>query len=152
MQAFTNSVHGYDHERNLHTSNVMLKQKSVHCIDSSMLKLFEFGNLSIFFLTCAWMILSYITSWEVHKLWKLWTVHWCYQPVTIKNYFLPTHKNHYDLRKEEKLLPQCSQFPTPQFQILTTIAYHSILNLPNSYLKFCDHLIDLSQSDTPWNR
>ena len=32
-----------------------------------------------FFLLCAWMVLSCITSCEGHKLWKLSTVHWCYQ-------------------------------------------------------------------------
>ena len=47
-------------------------------IDSSMLKLFEFANLSFFFLS---------------------TVHWCYQLITIENYFSPVHIDHYDLRK-----------------------------------------------------
>ena len=42
-------MHGYNHERNVHASDVMHMQKSVHSIDSSMLKLFEFANLSGFF-------------------------------------------------------------------------------------------------------
>ena len=52
-----------------------------------------------FFLPCAWMILSCSTSCEGHKLWKLSTVYWCYQPVTNENYFSPTHTDHYVLRK-----------------------------------------------------
>ena len=46
------------------------------------------------------MILSCITSSGDHGLWKLSAVfvHWCYQPVTIENYLLPTHLDHYALR------------------------------------------------------
>ena len=49
VQAFTNCVHCYDHERNVHASDIMYTRKSAYVIDSSMLKLFEFTNLSIFF-------------------------------------------------------------------------------------------------------
>ena len=93
MQTLTNCVHGYDLECNVHASDVMRTRKSVHGIDSSMLKLFEFTNLSIFYLPCTWMILSCITFCEGHKLWKLSTVHWCYQPATIENYFSPVHRS-----------------------------------------------------------
>ena len=51
------------------------------------------------FLPCAWMILSCVTSCEGHKLWKLSTLHWCYQPVTIENYFSRLHTDRYDFRK-----------------------------------------------------
>ena len=72
MQAFTNFVHSYNHEHNMHANNNTQIQKSVHGIDSSMLKLLEFANLFVlFFLPCTWMILSCITSCEGHKLWKL---------------------------------------------------------------------------------
>ena len=47
MQSFTNCVHGYDHECNVHASNLTRTQKSMHGIDSSMLKLFEFADLSV---------------------------------------------------------------------------------------------------------
>ena len=49
LQAFTNCMHGYYHEHNMHPSNVMRTWKSVHSIDSSMSKLFEFTNLFVFF-------------------------------------------------------------------------------------------------------
>ena len=81
---------------NVHASNVTRTQKSVLIPLCS-----NYLNLAICpsFFPCAWMILSCITSCEVHKLWILSTVHWCYQPVIIKNYFLPAHTDHYDLRK-----------------------------------------------------
>ena len=49
-----------------------------------------------------------ITSCEGHQLWKLSTVsvHWCYQSVNIENYLLPTHTDHYALRKLEQPLAQ----------------------------------------------
>ena len=81
------------------TINVTRTRKSVHGINSSMLKLFDFANFSVFLLPYAWMILSFITSCEGYKLWKLLTVNWCYQPVTTENYFSPAHTDHYDLRK-----------------------------------------------------
>ena len=65
-------------------------------------KICEFANLStsfFFFLPCAWMILSSITSCEGHQQWKLSTVHWCYKPVILENYFSPAHTDCYDLRK-----------------------------------------------------
>ena len=55
---------------------------------------FFFFFFFFFFLPSAWMILSCITSCEGHKLWKLSTVHWCYQPVMIENYFSPAHTDH----------------------------------------------------------
>ena len=48
-QAFANYMHGYDHERNVHASDVTRTRKSVSGIDSSMLKIFDFANLSVFF-------------------------------------------------------------------------------------------------------
>ena len=48
---------GYEHERNMHTSDVMHTRKSMHGIDSCMLKLFEFVNFSVSFLSYAWLIL-----------------------------------------------------------------------------------------------
>ena len=47
VQVFTDCVHGYNHERYVHASDVTCTRKSVHSIHSSMLKLFEFANLSI---------------------------------------------------------------------------------------------------------
>ena len=68
VQAFTSCMHGYDHKHNIHTSDVTCTRKSMDGIDSSVSKLFEFANLSgfllFFFLPCAWMILSCITSCE----------------------------------------------------------------------------------------
>ena len=65
-------VQGYNHQCGMHASDVMHTWKSMCSIDSSMLKLFEFTNLSVFFfLPYAWMILSCSTSCEGHKLWKL---------------------------------------------------------------------------------
>ena len=43
------AVHGYDHERSVHATDVTYTQKYVHGNDSFMLKLFEFANFSIFF-------------------------------------------------------------------------------------------------------
>ena len=60
----------------------------------------------LFFLPCARIILSCIISCKGHKLWKLSSVHWCYQQVTIENYFSPAHTDHYDLRKHERPLPE----------------------------------------------
>ena len=97
-------MHGYNYEHNVDASDVAHTWKSVHGIDYSMLKLFEFANLS-FFLPCPCMILFFIliyydfTSCEGHKLWKLSIVHWCHQSVTIENYFSPAHTDYYDLRK-----------------------------------------------------
>ena len=42
-------MHSYSHERNVHASDVAHTRKSIHSIDSSMLKLFEFTNLLFFF-------------------------------------------------------------------------------------------------------
>ena len=39
-------------------------------------------------------------------------VHWCYQPVTIGNYLLPAHTDHYPLGKSEQPLPQHFKIPT----------------------------------------
>ena len=46
-------------------------------------------------------MVSFISSFEGHELWKLSDVfvHWCYQPVTIENCLSPTHADHYDLKK-----------------------------------------------------
>ena len=54
------------------------------------------------------MILSCVTSCEVHELLKWSTVffQWWYQLVTIENYLLPTNTEHYDLRKFEQPQPQ----------------------------------------------
>ena len=46
VQAFTSCVHGYNHTRNVHASSITHTWKSVHGIDSSISKLFEFANLS----------------------------------------------------------------------------------------------------------
>ena len=59
---------GYEHERNMHTSDVTHTRKSLHGIDPCMLKLFEFVNFSLSFLSCAWLVLLCITSCEGHKL------------------------------------------------------------------------------------
>ena len=42
-------TYAYDHECNVHTSNITHTRKSVHSIDTSMLKLLDFTSLSIFF-------------------------------------------------------------------------------------------------------
>ena len=49
-------------------------------------------------------MVSFISSFEGHELWKLSDVfvHWCNQPVTIKNCLSPTHADHYDLKKLEQ--------------------------------------------------
>ena len=39
-----------------------------------------------------------IISCEGHKLWKLSTLHWCHQSVTIENCFSSNHTDYYDLR------------------------------------------------------
>ena len=49
VQAFTNYVHGYDHEGNVHASDVTRTRNSVHGIGTSVLKLFKFANLSVLF-------------------------------------------------------------------------------------------------------
>ena len=99
MQVFTNCVHGYDYERNVHASYVTCTRKSMHGINSSMLKLFEFANLCFFFFFLIFFALSLddfiMYSHEGHKLWKLSTVHWCYQSVTIENYFSTTHTDYW---------------------------------------------------------
>ena len=63
----------------------------------------------IFFYFFFWPFLEWFYIMYYHKLWKLSTVHWCYQSVTIENYFYfsPTHTDYYDLRKYEQPQPQC---------------------------------------------
>ena len=78
------------------TMNVTCTQATL-CIHKN-LWICQFVRQFFFSLPCAWMILSCITSCEGHELWKLTTVHCCYQPVTIENYFSPAHTDHYDLR------------------------------------------------------
>ena len=68
MQPFTNCVHGYDHECNVHASDVMHTWKSVHGIDSSMLKLFKFTNLSVVFFVFLLFFFNPVLGWFYHVL------------------------------------------------------------------------------------
>ena len=64
MQAFTNCLYSYDPARNVHASNVTRTQKPMHSIDSSMLKLFEFASLSVFY----FIFFCPVLGWFYHVL------------------------------------------------------------------------------------
>ena len=134
MHAFTDCMSGYDHEHNVHTSNITGTWKSVHGIDSSKSKLFEFANLSVIFSPCAWMILSSSTSCEGLKSWKLSTVHSCYQPVTIENYFSSTHIRPLWFKKIRKTT-------TTAFLISNTIVPHPLQPYSIQSSVFCTFIL-----------
>ena len=97
-QAFANCVHGYDHERNVHASDVTRTRKSVHGIDSSVIIIWICQLVRLFFFARAWMILSCSTSCEGHKLWNCQLSTGAIN-LSTDNYFSPAHTDHYNLRK-----------------------------------------------------